>query len=66
MRELLECIKFCPAADEEQVKSLWVRIKGQVHMGDTVVSVYNRPSDQEEEVDEAFYRQLKVASQSQA
>ncbi|GAB0182838.1 hypothetical protein GRJ2_000749100 [Grus japonensis] len=35
-------------------------------MGDTVVGVYYRPPDQEEEVDEAFYRQLEVASQSQA
>jgi len=35
-------------------------------MDDTVVGVYYRPPDQEEEVDEAFYRQLKVASQSQA
>jgi len=35
-------------------------------MGDTVVGVYCRPPDQEEEADEAFYRQLKVASQSQA
>jgi len=52
--------------DEEGVQSLWVRIKGQVHMGDTVLSVYYRPSDQEEEVDEAFYIQLKVVSQSQA
>jgi len=34
-------------------------------MGDTVVGVYYRPPDQEEEVDEAFYRQLKIASQSQ-
>ncbi|GAB0210390.1 mitochondrial enolase superfamily member 1 [Grus japonensis] len=35
-------------------------------MGDTVVGVYYRPPDQEEEVDEAFYRQLEVASRSQA
>jgi len=35
-------------------------------MGDIIVGVYYRPPDQEEEVDEAFYRQLKVASQSQA
>ncbi|GAB0208601.1 hypothetical protein GRJ2_003325800 [Grus japonensis] len=35
-------------------------------MGDTVVGVYYSPPDQEEEVDEAFYRQLEVASQSQA
>ena len=43
-----------------------MRIKGQPHTGDNVVGVYYRPPDQEEEVDEAFYRQLKVASQSQA
>jgi len=29
------------------------------------VGVYYRPPNQEEEVDEAFYRQLKVASRSQ-
>ncbi|GAB0182058.1 hypothetical protein GRJ2_000671100 [Grus japonensis] len=30
-------------------------------MGDIVVGVYYRPPDQDEEVDEAFYRQLEVA-----
>jgi len=35
-------------------------------MGDVIVGVYYRPPDQEEEVNEAFYRQLKVALQSQA
>jgi len=30
------------------------------------VSVYYRSPDQEKEIGEAFYRQLKVASQSQA
>ena len=29
------------------------------------MGVYYRPPDQEEEVDEAFYKQLQVASQSQ-
>jgi len=52
--------------EEEQIESLWIRIKGQAHMGDVIVGVYYRPPEQEEEVDEAFYRQLKVASQSQA
>jgi len=33
-------------------------------MGDTVVGVYYRPPDQEEEVDEALYRQLKAVSLS--
>ena len=35
-------------------------------MGDTVVGICYRPPDQEEEVDEAFYRQLEVVSQPQA
>jgi len=35
-------------------------------MGDVIVDVYYRPPDQEEEADEAFYRQLQAASQSQA
>ena len=41
-----------------QLESLWVRIKGQAHTGDITVGVYYRPPDQEEEADEAFYRQL--------
>jgi len=66
VREQLECIELCLGADEKGVESLWVTIKGQPHMADIVVGVYYRPPDQDEEVDEAFYRQLKVASQSQA
>lgn len=41
-----------------------MRIKGHANMGDTTVSVYYRLPDQENEVDEAFYTQLEVASQS--
>jgi len=66
VREQLECTELWLGVDEERVESLWVRIKGQAHMGDTIVGVYYRSPDQEEEVDEAFYRQLKVAPQSQA
>jgi len=65
VKEQLECIELCLGADEERVESLWVRIKGQAHMGDITVGVYYRPPDQEEEIDEAFYRQLQTASQSQ-
>ena len=35
-------------------------------MSDVIVGVYYRPPDQEEEADEAFYKQLQAASQSQA
>jgi len=65
MRKQLECIELCLGADEERVESLWVRIKGQPHMGNLIVGVYYRPPDQEKEVNEAFYRQLKAASQSE-
>ncbi|GAB0187639.1 mitochondrial enolase superfamily member 1 [Grus japonensis] len=65
VREQLESIDLCLGVDEEQVESLWVRIKGQANMGDTVVGVYYVPLDQEEEVNEAFYRQLEVALRSQ-
>ncbi|PKU29506.1 glycerol kinase [Limosa lapponica baueri] len=53
-------------SDEEIVENLWVRIKGWANMRDTVVGVYYRQPDQDGEVDEAFYNQLKVALQSQA
>jgi len=66
VREQLECIELCLGVDEEGVESLWVRIKGQAHMDDVIVGVYYRPPDQEEEADESFCRQLKVASQSQS
>jgi len=65
-REQWECIEFCLGADEERVESLWVRIKGQPHMGDIIVGVYYKPPDQDDEADEAFYRQLTIASPSQA
>jgi len=52
-------------AGEERVERLWVRIKRQACMGDTVVGVYYKLPDQEQEVDEASYRQLKVTSQLQ-
>jgi len=39
VREQLECIELCLGADEEGVESLWVRIKGQPHMGDVIVGV---------------------------
>lgn len=52
--------------DRQGVESLWVKIKGQAKMGDTVVGVYYRPLDLYKEVDEAFYGQLDVALRSQA
>lgn len=49
MREHQECIELCLGADE-QVESLWIRIKGQANKG-----VCCRPPDQEKEVDESLW-----------
>ena len=62
VREQLECIELGLGAKEERVESFWVRIKGQAPKGDIMVGVFYRPPDQEEDVDEAFYRQLQAAS----
>ena len=45
------------------MERLWVRIKGRAGMADVIVGVYYRSADQEDEVNEAFYKQLEVASQ---
>ena len=37
VREQLDCTEYCPGVDEEGVERLWVGIKGQAGMGDTVV-----------------------------
>lgn len=64
MSEQLESMQVCLVGDKVRVESLQVRIKGQADRGDIVVGVYYRIPDQEEEMDEAFYRQLQVASYS--
>ena len=40
---------------------MWVKIRDGRSKGQLVVRVYCRPPDQEEEVGEAFCRQMKVA-----
>ena len=50
----------------EPADSIWVRIRGQISMGDTVVGGYYRSPDQEEEVHKVFFRQLEEASRSLA
>ena len=40
--------------------------EGEANKGDSAVGVHYRRPDEEEEVNEAFYRQLEAASRSQA
>lgn len=65
MRKHTECIKLCLVVDDEQVKSLWVRIKQQTSRDDTAVCVCYRPPKQETEVHEALYMQYKAVSEIQ-
>lgn len=60
VREHLECMELCLRVNDEKVRSLGVRIKGQTRNGDTVVDVCYRPLEEEDEVGEAFYRHLSI------
>lgn len=51
--------------DEEVTESLWVRIKGKARESDIIVRVCCRPPDQEDQVDQALYKQIGEASCSQ-
>ncbi|KAK4824035.1 hypothetical protein QYF61_009626 [Mycteria americana] len=62
----LECVDLHLGMDEEPTKSLWVRIKGRAETADIILGVCCRPPDQEDQVDEALYRQIGAASCSQA
>lgn len=55
VREQLKYIQLCL----ERIESLWIRIRRQSNMCDTIVGVHYRLPDQEEEADEVFHRHLK-------
>ncbi|RMC07029.1 hypothetical protein DUI87_16482 [Hirundo rustica rustica] len=48
--------------NEDGVECLWVRIKGKANKADILLGVCYRPPNQEEEVDNLFYKQLKNVS----
>ena len=48
-------MELCLAVDEEDSENLMVRIKGKIGLIDIVMNVSNKPSDQKEQVDGAFY-----------
>ncbi|TRZ12815.1 hypothetical protein HGM15179_014306 [Zosterops borbonicus] len=52
--------------NEDGVECLWVRIKGRANKVDIVLGVCYRPPNQEEEVDNLFYKQLETVSGSSA
>ncbi|TRZ07325.1 hypothetical protein HGM15179_019139 [Zosterops borbonicus] len=52
--------------NEDGVECLWVRIKGKANKADILLGVCYRPRNQEEEVDNLFYKQLETVSGSSA
>ncbi|RMC12129.1 hypothetical protein DUI87_11264 [Hirundo rustica rustica] len=50
--------------NEDGVECLWVRIKGKANKADILLGVSYRPPNQEEEVDNLFYKQLENVSGS--
>ncbi|TRZ08332.1 hypothetical protein HGM15179_018775 [Zosterops borbonicus] len=52
--------------ETNRVECLWVRIKGKANKADIVLGVCYHPPNQEEEVDNLFYKQLENVSGSSA
>lgn len=58
-------MELCLGLDDEPARSLGARIRGQLNMGDILVSICYRPPDQAE-IDEVFFKQLEESSCLQA
>ncbi|GAB0182896.1 hypothetical protein GRJ2_000754900 [Grus japonensis] len=65
VHDQLKCMGLHLGMDEEPIKTLWVNIKERSGTGDIIVEVYYRPPNQEDQADEALYRQIGTASHSQ-
>ena len=59
VRQQLECTEPCLGRADEPTESLWVRIEEKMGKGGILVGVCYRPPDQEEQADEALYRQIR-------
>ncbi|RMC00455.1 hypothetical protein DUI87_23065 [Hirundo rustica rustica] len=52
--------------NDDEVESLWVKIKGKANKADILLGVCYRPPNQDEEVDNLLYKQLNNVSASSA
>ncbi|KAJ7425385.1 hypothetical protein WISP_23650 [Willisornis vidua] len=64
VREYLDSIE--PQVSDDKVDSLWVRIRGKANKADILVGVCCRLSNQDEEGEKLFYKQLVDVSKSSA
>ena len=61
VKECFEVTEFMTG--DNNVESLWVRIRGRADKADILVGICYRPPSQDEETDEVFYEQLAEAVQ---
>ena len=64
VRKCFHCLQL--KNGDDRVERLWVRIKGKANEADVIVGVCCRLPNQDEEVNEIFYKQLGEFSQSLA
>ena len=61
VKEWRDCEELTLRSSQEQVDSLWIKIRDEIK-GKLVVKVHYRPPDQEDSVDEVFLLQLQEVS----
>jgi len=64
VRDCFDCIELEDCDD--QVECLWVKMRGKANKADLLLEVGYRPPNQDEEVNEVFYKRLAEVSQSLA
>ena len=62
VRECFGCIELNGC--DGKVERLWVMMRGKANKADILLGVCYRPPNQDEEVDETFYKRLVEVSQS--
>ncbi|GAB0210072.1 hypothetical protein GRJ2_003473000 [Grus japonensis] len=60
VRDCFDCLELDDG--DERVECLWVRIRRKANKADIMVGVCYRPPNQDEEMDEIFYKQLAEVS----
>jgi len=61
VRQCLDSIEL--NGSDDKVECLWVRMRGKANKADILLGVCYRPPNQDEEVDETFYKWLAEVSQ---
>ena len=64
VRDCFNCIEFDDCDDK--VEFLWVKMRRKANKADILLGVCYRPPNQDEEVNEVFYKRLAEVSQSLA